>query len=355
MNLTSTNTAPAATPERVLELADRAAEVAQRKVSAIQEVTLQTRILSLNATITAAKAGDAGRPFAAVAHEVKNLAVEVARISGEMDEELRSAFHALREVGQSMAAQVKGDRLVDLALNAIEIIDRNLYERTCDVRWWATDAAVVAAAAQPGADTISYAERRLAVILSAYTVYLDLWICDRSGRIIAHGRPDQYKSVRGQSVAGEKWFRDALGTASGNDFSVADVNRCPALGGCAVATYAAAIRAGGEVNGEVIGVMGVHFNWGPQADSVVRGVRLSDTERLTTRALLVDAGGRVLATSDGQGALTQRLRLETAGRDSGHYVDQDGRLIAFHRTPGYETYRGLGWYGVLEQAAPPAR
>lgn len=83
MNLPSTNTAPAATPERVLELADRAAEVAQRKVSAIQEVTLQqTRILSLNATITAAKAGDAGRPFAAVAHEVKNLAVEVARISG---------------------------------------------------------------------------------------------------------------------------------------------------------------------------------------------------------------------------------------------------------------------------------
>ena len=33
--------------------------------------------------------------------------------------------------------------MVDLALNAIEFIDRNLYERTCDVRWWATDSAVV--------------------------------------------------------------------------------------------------------------------------------------------------------------------------------------------------------------------
>ena len=28
----------------------------------------------------------------------------------------------------------------NLALNAIELIDRNLYERTCDVRWWATDS-----------------------------------------------------------------------------------------------------------------------------------------------------------------------------------------------------------------------
>jgi hypothetical protein len=30
-------------------------------------------------------------------------------------------------------------------------------------------------------------------------------------------------------------------------------------------------------------------------------------------------------------------------------TDAAGRLIAFHLTPGYETYRGLGWYGVIEQ------
>jgi hypothetical protein len=26
-------------------------------------------------------------------------------------------------------------------------------------------------------------------------------------------------------------------------------------------------------------------------------------------------------------------------------------MIAFHATPGYETYRGLGWYGVIVCAA----
>jgi hypothetical protein len=47
-------------------------------------------------------------------------------------------------------------------LNAIEIIDRNLYERTCDVRWWATDSAVVACAmAGDGRGGGRYASERL--------------------------------------------------------------------------------------------------------------------------------------------------------------------------------------------------
>jgi len=25
-----------------------------------------------------------------------------------------------------------------------------------------------------------------------------------------------------------------------------------------------------------------------------------------------------------------------------------GRIVAFGLTPGYETYRGLGWYGCIE-------
>jgi methyl-accepting chemotaxis protein len=142
-------TAPCgATPEAVLGLVDRAAAVATAKVKAIHAITGQTRILALNATIEAARAGEAGRGFAVVAGEVKAVAAHVADLAAEMDGELRAAFHALKAVGERMATEMRGQRLVDLALNAIEIIDRNLYERTCDVRWWATDAAVVRAATE---------------------------------------------------------------------------------------------------------------------------------------------------------------------------------------------------------------
>jgi hypothetical protein len=46
--------------------------------------------------------------------------------------------------------------------------------RACDVRWWATDSAVVDCAADRNPANVSYVAKRLAVILRAYTVYLDL-------------------------------------------------------------------------------------------------------------------------------------------------------------------------------------
>ena len=39
------------------------------------------------------------------------------------------------------------------------------------------------------------------------------------------------------------------------------------------------------------------------------------------------------------------------GRRSGFSQDRTGALIAFHATPGYETYKGLGWFGVIQGGA----
>ena len=60
--------------------------------------------------------------------------------------ELAGSLAELSALGDSMIGQLeqhRGQRLTDLAHHMIEIIDRNLYERSCDVRWWATDAALV--------------------------------------------------------------------------------------------------------------------------------------------------------------------------------------------------------------------
>ena len=336
-------------PERVLALADRAAEVAAAKGRAIAAITAQTRILALNATIEAARAGQAGKGFAVVASAVQGVSSEIGRLSNEMQTELAQAFAELRAVGTRMAAETRGARLVDLARNAIEIMDRNLYERSCDVRWWATDAAMVAAASAPEPRAVAHAQARLGVILSSYTVYLDLWICDRGGRVLAHGRPDRFPGVRSTDVSRLPWFAEALASASGEAYAVADVSHCAALGGAAVATYAAAIRENGERDGRPVGVLGIHFDFAPQAQQIVEGIRLGGETHQRTRILLLDARCRVLAASDRAGLLQETVRLETAGKPSGTCREADGRLVAFHRTPGYETYRGLGWYGAIIQ------
>jgi uncharacterized protein YerC len=333
--------------EDILKLAYEVSRVTEEKVDLIDSVMRQTTLLAINARIEAARAGSAGAAFSVVAQEMGAVATDISRISKELRGAIAGNIERLEEVGAEIVTHFRGTRFVDLALNAVEIIDRNLYERSCDVRWWATDSAVVDVVEKPDAASIDYACERLATILRSYTVYLDLWVADASGRVIASGRPHSYRSVTGTDVSQTDWFAKAIRTASGEDFVVADIEINAALNGAPVATYATAIREGGRSDGRPLGVLGIFFDWQPQADAVVRGVSLSEDERSTTRVLLIDARHRVIAASDGHGVLQETVALETEGRPRGHY-QRDTALTAFAQTPGYETYRGLGWYGVVQ-------
>lgn len=334
---------------QLFDLSREVLDVASRKVSLIEDITRRTKMLAMNALIEAARAGDAGRGFAVVANEVSEISKQVNTITRDLRSEITSRVDHLTSAGSEMVREMRGKRLADLALNMIEIIDRNLYERSCDVRWWATDSAVVECAVDPSAANCEHASSRLAVILESYTVYLDLWIADLKGNVIATGRPKFYPGAVGANVADEQWFRQGLATRHGGEFTVADVGRNRRLDDRTVATYATAIRKDGTADGDPVGVLGIFFDWEPQARAVVEGVRLEDGERQHTRCLLLDARHRVIASSDGRGMLTETVPLRTEGRTMGYYGQQDGRTVGFSLTPGYETYRGLGWYGVIVQ------
>ena len=93
-----------------------------------------------------------------------------------------------------------------------------------------------------------------------------------------------------------------------------------------------------RVQGEIIGILDV--------ESIVPNA-FDDTDRV----MLLDSSFRVIASSDGRGILEERYPLKLAGSGSGSYRDPSGALVGFHLTPGYETYRGLGWYGVIASTA----
>lgn len=328
-------------------------QIACDKASAIRGITADMKMLSLNALVESARAGEQGRGFAVVAKEVSDVGHRIETIARELESELVKRTGALmKSIGQ-MADRSTGERMVDLSLNAIELLDRNLYERTCDVRWWATDSAVVDCATAPDPANGAHASERLGVILGAYTVYLDLWLCGLDGTILANGRPDKFK-VKGRNVSGAAWFRDALALKSGDEYVAGDVERQSLLNNAQVATYCASVRSKGQSRGKPLGILAIHFDWETQARAIVQGVRVNDD---AARVLLVDADFRVIASSDGQGLLTERFPLAAAKRSSGYYQDASGAVVAFHVTPGYETYKGLGWYGVIVRRAqgPAAR
>ncbi len=324
-------------------------EKASTDLGSIKTITGRMRLLALNALIEAAHAGEKGAGFAIVAQEVRTVSADVERLAAALGHGLGTSVDGLTQAVERLAAQARATRSIDLALNAVELIDRNLYERTCDVRWWATDAAVVACAAEPNPASATYASERLGVILSAYTVYLDLWLCDNDGRVLANGRPGTYPQVIGAQVGAEPWFREATALRNGDAFAAADIRTEPRLGGAQVATYCASVRTGGRTDAAPLGVLAIHFDWQPQARAIVEGVRISPEERDRTRVMLLDVQNRVIACSQGRGVLSEVYPLRTDGQKQGHYPNESGRLVAFHATPGYETYRGLGWRGVIEQ------
>lgn len=341
-------------PERVIALSGEVSELARKSVAEIQRVTGMTKMLALNALIEAARAGEVGRGFAVVAQDVGRVSEQIRDIATQLSDQLGERVRELEALGTGLVAHIRGTRLADLSLNMIEIIDRNLYERSCDVRWWATDSAVVDCAADPTPERSQFCSKRLDVILGAYTVYLDIWVCDTAGQVLASGRTSKYPAVRSLNVSKEQWFRDAMQTRNGGDFAVADIAVNNALDRRTVATYATAIRAGGENNGRPIGVLAIFFDWQTQAQAVVDGVRLSEEERTRTRCLLLNAQGKVIAASDGRDVLSETFPLETKGQNMGNYSDRHGNMVGFALTPGYETYQGLGWYGVITQTPPPA-
>ena len=73
------------------------ADAAQRigdVVKLISDIAGQTNLLALNATIEAARAGEAGKGFSVVASEVKNLATQTAKATGEITAQISAIQQA---------------------------------------------------------------------------------------------------------------------------------------------------------------------------------------------------------------------------------------------------------------------
>jgi methyl-accepting chemotaxis protein len=84
------------TNDQVEGLAEAAQKIGE-VVKMITDIAEQTNLLALNATIEAARAGEAGKGFAVVASEVKGLATQTAKATEDIAEQIRGIQNATRD------------------------------------------------------------------------------------------------------------------------------------------------------------------------------------------------------------------------------------------------------------------
>ncbi|TCT09202.1 methyl-accepting chemotaxis protein [Tepidamorphus gemmatus] len=91
------------TDRTVHQLSDSAQKIGD-VVDLIRNVAEQTNLLALNATIEAARAGEAGRGFAVVASEVKSLATQTSRATEDIAQQIGAMQAASRDAVEAIAA-----------------------------------------------------------------------------------------------------------------------------------------------------------------------------------------------------------------------------------------------------------
>lgn len=150
------------TTARVRVLAEASAQIT-RVVKLINDISSQTRLLSLNASIEAARAGELGRGFAVVAGEVKNLAGRAGEATGEIETQVLTIQGAIDEVVQSIEGIGTTVRRVNDLSSAVcgavveqrqanDMVSRNIQEAALGTRDVAQSITTVSTAVRDTSD-----------------------------------------------------------------------------------------------------------------------------------------------------------------------------------------------------------
>ena len=244
---------------------------------------------------------------------------------------------------------VLGSRLRDAEFVThllVDLLDRNLYERSDDCRWWALTPELRVALAAPERDmqTVERISSILSYINRLYTVYTRIFVYDRNGKIVASTNPEQ---ADGSSVQGT--FIDALtleqvlGLRNEQQYHVTPFAPTPLYGNAPTYVFHAAIRAPDD-DATVVGGIGIVFDSAPEFLAMLRG-GLGDKESIT--ALFVDRQGRVIASTDPSRPVGAWLDLDPAllalpnGSSASHIVIHDGHYAILGCTVscGYREFK----------------
>lgn len=266
----------------------------------------------------------------------KVLLAEIVRTGTRMKEVFTRSIGSL----QTMVVAAHLDDCQFLAALAIDILDRNLYERANDCRWWALDPLLCALLEQPADAALrEQLGSRLAAINELYTVYDSLLLFDAHGVVVAVSRPHMAHWIgRGLDAP---WAAQALALNDAERYVVSEFAADALYGERPTWIYATGLRC---ASGRTAGGIAIVFDSGPQVGAML-GAALP--QMAGAYALFVDAGGTVVASTDARWTPGARIDLEPGLLDdavggTSRLMVLDGQVMAVgaRASSGYREYGG---------------
>lgn len=218
-------------------------------------------------------------------------------------------------IGSSIASLTKtmvlGDTIF-LADLIVDIMDRNLYERANDCRWWALTSDFRTILSQP---TISETDKLkvhdiLLYINNLYTVYTNLFVYDAQGVVIAVSDKNQAHLV-GKKLT-EGWVAKTLEITDSSKYYVSDFEKSHLYDERHTYIYNASIRSVTDEQ-KVVGGIGIVFDSAVEFESMIEESlpkNSDDTVKDGIFAVLATKEKLIIASNDNQLSTGALLELD---------------------------------------------
>ena len=269
-----------------------------------------------------------GRLVAESGHgQLKAILQYVNSAGTRMRERAGQAIRDLYRTSLSRAQQ----QAAELARLAADIMDRNLYERANDCRWWALSPVLQDVLAQPAhAQGTERLNQLLATINGLYTVYTRLVAFDAQGVVRGASNDDLPTPLLG-TVIDADLLQATMALTDSQRYAVSSFGPTALSGGVATYVYLAAVR--GARSGKPVGGIAIVFNAEREFHAMLQDV-LDGRKGV---AAFVDAEGRVVASTDPAHVKGRPLPW----RSSDHVIELGGANYAVASTAarGYREFK----------------
>lgn len=311
---------------------------------ASSDINADLGLLVLNGQIASARKNAA--EFMPVLEAIKQVGSDIAHI-------FTSSVTSLQEVTVLSSHLNNAGFLASLA---VDIMDRNLYERANDCRWWALTSAFRRNLAKP---EITEADKRqlsaiLTYINNLYTVYTNLYLYDAQGEILAVSNPLESRFV-GSRANESTGCREALREADSQSYSVSQFLPTPLYRDRPTYIYNAAVVSLNDSN-RVVGGIGIVFDSEPQLSSMLQDVLPKNADGTAVNnsfAAFTDRTGKILSVANQSAcAIGDKLPVDEKylklknGETSSSLIKHAGKnyVLGVAVSKGYREYKTVDRY-----------